>query len=97
MPDDGSLHDKLKEFFGEPIFSYTDRDAINDGVLIPFIAGEQNTLHRITSNAFNELAEYHRQRCYPKYEAPDFYRFFFYELLPLVGEAYRVYDQGSSS
>ena len=95
MPDDDSLDDKLKEFWGEPIYSYTDQHAIGDGILIPFIAGNKDTLHRITSNAFIELSEYHKQRNYPRYEQADFYRFFFAELLPMVPEAYRVYDRGS--
>ena len=81
MPDDNSLNEFLKSFYGEPIFSYTDQDAVADGILIPFVAGEKDTLHRITSNAFNELSEYHREKNYPDYEAKEFYRFFFAELL----------------
>ena len=96
MPDDSSLNDFRKKFYGEPIFSYADQDAVADGILIPFVVGKKDTLHRITSNAFNELSEYHRQHNYPDYETEDFYRFFFSELLPLIPEAHRVYDQGSS-
>ena len=94
MSEDDSLDDKLEKFWGEPVYSYTDQDAVNDGVLVPFIAGKRDTLHQITSNAFNELSVYHRNNMYPNYDDAEFYRFFFYELLPLVGEARRVYGKG---
>jgi hypothetical protein len=63
------------------IIRYSDPDAVEDGVLIPFVSGRHDTLHRITSNAFNELTEYHRKHSYPDYEDDHFYRFFFNELL----------------
>lgn len=95
MSDDDSLNDFLKKFYGEPIYSYTDQDAVADGILIPFVVGKKDTLHRITSNAFHELSEYHRKHSYPDYETTEFYRFFFSELLSLIPEARRVYNEGS--
>lgn len=95
MPDDDSLENRLKGLFGEVVFRYGDAEAIEDGVLIPFVVGKRDTLHRITSNAFNELSDYHRLRSYREYEAQDFYRFYFLELLPLVPEAHRVWDNRS--
>lgn len=59
-----------------------DADAIADGVLIPFVVGQHDTLHRITSNAFNELSDYHRGRSY-----------WFNELL--VPEAHPVWNNRS--
>ena len=96
MPDDDALENRQKKLFGETvIIRYTDQDAIDDGVLIPFVAGRRDTLHRVTSNAFNELTDYHRQRSYSDYEGEQFYRFFFNELLPLVPEPHRVWNNRS--
>ena len=95
MPDDDSLEKRLKGLFGEVVFRYGDSEAIADGVLIPFVVGKRDTLHRITSNAFNELSDYYRQRGYPQYETTEFYHFFFLEVLPLVPEAHRVWDAKS--
>ena len=97
MPDNESLDDRLKKLFGEEtvVIRYTDQDAINDRVLIPFVVNKRDTLHRITSNAFGELSSHYRKNGYPEYSAEDFQRFFLLELLPLVPEAYRVYRQQS--
>ena len=76
------------------IVSYTDADAIADGVLIPFLTPQgEDTRHRITSNAYHALKEHYVPQ-YPEYQDADFYRFFFNELLPLVPEALRVYERG---
>ncbi len=55
--------DLMHELFGDVIFSYTDGQAIEDGVLIPFIAGETDTRHRITRNAWNDLGETQPNLC----------------------------------
>ena len=88
--DENDPGDFLKELFGEVIFSYTDADAIADGVLIPFLSAGKDTGHRITNNAYTELKEHYAPQ-YPEYKDADFYKFFFNELLPLVPEAFRVY------
>lgn len=79
-----------RELFGEVIFAYTDRAAVGDGVLIPFMVNGQDTRHRITGNAYDALKDYHGPRC-PGYEDKDYSGFFFNELLPLVPEALRVH------
>ena len=89
-----SLDDVLKEIFGEPIYSYTDADAIADGVLIPLIREKRDTGHRITRTAFDTLSEYYLNHGYSSYREPDFYRFFFAELLPLVTAARSEYRRG---
>lgn len=94
MPDEKNPDDFLSELFGDVVFSYTDADAIADGVLIPFLTPQGgDTRHRITSNAYHALKEHYAPQ-YPEYQDADFYRFFFNELLPLVPEAFRVYKRG---
>lgn len=95
VDDDRSLDDVLKEVFGEPISIYTDAQAVADGVLIPLLVGPQDTGHRITRSAFDELSDYYSAHGYPSYKTDDFYRFFFAELLPLVGAARAAYNEGS--
>jgi hypothetical protein len=85
--------DWMRELFGEVISSYPDAAAVEDGILIPFVVNGRDTRHRITGNAFNQLTEFYRQNGYPTYSDADFYCFFFAELLPLVPEAVRVYEQ----
>lgn len=95
VAEDGeSLEDVLKELFGEPISTYTDAEAVADGVLIPLLAGRKDTGHRITRSAFDTLSDYYSRHGYASYKADDFYRFFFAELLPLVGAARNVYASG---
>src|SRR5207253_10922422 len=69
------------------VFSYTDREAVEDGILQPFIVNERDTRHRITANAYHELNEHHRP-AYPKYDEAAFMRFYLAELLPLLPAAF---------
>jgi hypothetical protein len=87
------MAEEMRELFGEVISSYPGAAAIEDGILIPFVVNGRDTHHRITGNAFDRLAQFYRQNGYPTYSEVDFYRFFFAELLPLVPEAVRVYEQ----
>ena len=84
--------DVTQELFGDVIFSYTDEQAVDDGVLKQFLAGERDTRHRITGNAYHELTDHYRPS-YPKYTEQDFMRFYLTELLSLVPEAIRVYEK----
>jgi hypothetical protein len=86
--------DPLRELFGEPIYSYTDDQAVKDGVLVPFITDGGDTGHRITRNAYEELTQHYRAKGHAHYEESQFYRFFFHELLPLVPLALREYEEG---
>jgi hypothetical protein len=86
--------DLLREFFGDVVFSYTDREAVEDGVWIPFIAGEKDTQHRITRNCWNEMTEHHKQNGYPDYTDRQFHDFYLAELLPLVPFLIREYREG---
>ena len=84
----------IRELFGDAlIIQFTDQDAIEAGILIPFITRSGDTQHRITTNAFHELSHYHREHGYPKYTDPDFYRFYFNELLPLIPYAFREWNR----
>lgn len=85
--------DLLKQLFGEVIFEYTDAQAIEDGVLIPYVVNGRDTRHRITSNAYETLRR-HYAPSYPEYKEADFYRFFFNDLLPLVPEAFKQWNRG---
>lgn len=87
-----SEEDSVRELFGEPIFEYTDEQAVADGVLIPFVVGNRDTRHRITGNAFRTLKEYYSARGYARYRDEQFGEFFLRELLPLVPEALHVYQ-----
>lgn len=81
--DDSSLDDL--------VFSYTDEEAVDDGILIPFTTRRGDTGHRLTTNAYTELSQYHRQHGCADYDDAALLRFFFNELLPLVGTAHETY------
>lgn len=85
---------QFEEFWGQPISVYTDSNAIDDGILIPFRTRRGDTGHRITSNAFHSLNEHHRP-AYPTYEDGDFLRFYFCELLALIPAALACDRRGS--
>ncbi len=68
--------------------------AIEDGVLVPFVAGRRDTGHRITRTAWEELKEHYRSRGYSGYSDRQFHDFFFAELLPLAPFASREYQRG---
>ena len=93
MPDDNNPDNLLKQLFGDVIFEYTDSQAIADGILIPFVAGDRDTGHRITTNAYNTLKEYYREKRYHDYTEQQFYTFFFAELIPLIPSALGEYDR----
>jgi hypothetical protein len=76
------------------VFSYTDSQAIEDGVLIPFLAPSGDTKHRVTRNAWEELIQHYRKKGYQDYDDAQFYRFFFAEMLPLAPFAKREYEKG---
>lgn len=94
MPGNGNPDDLLKQLFGDVVFSYTDAQAIEDGILIPFVANGRDTRHRITNNAYTELKEYYRGKGYSDYDEKQFYYFFFNELLPLVPASFREWRAG---
>lgn len=80
-------------FEDAPIIRYTDDDAVADGVLKKFLTPQgRDTRHRITGNAYHELTEHHRPS-YPEYDEAAFMRFYLAELIPLIPEALRVYEQ----
>jgi hypothetical protein len=82
----------LEDLFGKPLYEYTDDMAVRDGILIPFLTAKQDTGHRITSNAWQELTTYHREHGSPEHDDAAFYRFFFAELLPLVKAAHQAWN-----
>src|SRR5712675_1996513 len=84
----------ITKIFGTPISTYTDDDAVIDGILIPFILYERDTGHRVTSPAWHELTTYHKAHGYPDYTDQAFYRFFMAELLPLVPAAHHEWNYG---
>lgn len=91
---DDDKDDMLQELFGEVvIFSYTDEQAVADGVLIPFMVGDKDTRHRITSNAHHELKEHYQAQGYD-YDDARYLGFFFHELLALVPLAVKEYRAG---
>jgi hypothetical protein len=94
LSDEKNSDDLLNELFGEAISSYTDEQAVEDGTLVPFVAGGKDTGHRITGNAYGELKRYYSGRGHESYGDAEFYRFFFAELLPLVPAARLKYRQG---
>lgn len=95
MPDGDDPENWLEELFGPVIYSYPDSQAIEDGVLIPFLTPQGNdTKHRMTSNAYHALKDHHAPR-YAEYADADFYRFFFAELLPLLPAAHREWRNQS--
>lgn len=85
----------LEKLFGPVVYSYPDSQAIEDGVLIPFVANNRDTRHRMTNNAFHELKQHYKERrAYNDYADTDFYRFFFNEFIVLVPYAVREYQRG---
>ena len=84
----------LDSLFDQPLYEYTDEQAVHDGVLIPLIARSRDTGHRITATAWHALTDYHKQHGYPAYQDKEFYRFFFAELLPLVPAAHHGWQYG---
>ena len=85
----------LEDLFGGEIYRYTDDQAIDDGILVPFKVESKDTRHRITRNALDTLASYYRNHGYAAYQERDFTRFFFAELLPLIPHAHETYCAGS--
>ena len=85
--DREDLESKLRNLFGDTIYTYSDSEAIEDGVLIPFISGGKDTGHRVTRPAFEALSEHYTACGYASYGPNDFYRFFYAELQPLIGAA----------
>ena len=94
--DENGLESKLKQLFGDSVYQYTDEQAVEDGVLIPFSVPGRDTGHRITSNAFATLQEHYRAGGYAEYSVADFLRLFFAEFLPLVPFAVQAYNQRGS-
>lgn len=92
--DNEGPKDPIYEFFGEPIYSYGDEQAVEDGVLVPFRANDRDTGHRITSNAYEALKDHYSKKGYEDYDDPQFLQFFFCELLPLVKETVKEYEKG---
>ena len=92
--DNEEPEDPIYEFFGEPIYSYGDEQAVEDGVLVPFKANDRDTGHRITSSANEALKDHCSKKGYEDYGDPQFLQFFFCELLPLVKEAVKEYEKG---
>jgi hypothetical protein len=86
--------EKKDDFWGEPIYSYGDSQAVDDGVLIPFVTNSGDTGHGITRNAFEELKDHYRQKGCAEYSELDFARFLFSELFPLVPFAVKEYHAG---
>ena len=86
--------DLLHELFGEAVFEYPDSQAVEDGVLIPFLTPQgKDTGHRITNNAYTELKEHYRGKGYADYTEKQFHDFFFNEMLCLVPAAYMEWNQ----
>ena len=73
---EGELEKSLREVFGEPIYEYTDGQAVADGILMPFIVKQKDTGHRITRNALAALKDHYSERGYRNYSDGQFYRFF---------------------
>ena len=48
--------------FGEPIYSYGDDQAEEDGVLVALQAGERPAPYRVSRGAWEELKEYYKER-----------------------------------
>ena len=71
--------DSTGELFGEPIYSYGDDQAVNDGVLVALQAGTRPTPYRVSRGAWEDLKEYYKNNGYPEYGDPEFNRF----LVPL--------------
>lgn len=85
----------LEELFGPVIFSYPDSQAVEDGVLIPFLTPNgRDTRHRMTNNAFDGLQEHYKKKGYADYTQDKFYWFFFNEFLCLAPYAVKEYNNG---
>lgn len=86
--------DRLRELFGDVVYSYTDDDAVADEVLKRFLTPQgRDTRHRITTNAYHDLTDHYRPS-YPRYAEAEFMRFYFCELLPLVPFAFEADRHG---
>jgi hypothetical protein len=83
-----------KELFGNVIFSYTDGEAVADGVILPFILKGKDTGMRITSAAYEELKEHYRAKGYADYSEDQFKKFFFAEICALIPTAVREWGRG---
>ena len=71
------------------IYEYTDKQAIDDGVIHRFfVNGKEIPQHRITNNALEAIKE--------KYNKDDgqALEFVFYELMPLIPYAFKMYVHG---
>lgn len=67
------------------IYSYTDQQAVNDGVI-----HKLGFIHRVTNNALVEIKN--------KYSYDDYYetlKFIHAELIPLITLAFKTYNKGS--
>ncbi len=81
-----SADDDIERLFGPTIFSYTDEQAIADGVLVPLMTpAGRDTGHRITANALHELKTYLNDRR----DEASLALYVLREILPLLPEAYR--------
>jgi hypothetical protein len=80
-----------EEDWGEPIYVYTDEQAIEDGVLIPFRVREKDTGHRITGTLYEALKRHYKEY---EYDDAQYGQFFLNELLPLVPYALRQWHEG---
>jgi hypothetical protein len=77
----------MRDVFGDAISTYSDNEAIEDGMLVPFVTSQgRDTGHRITYNAYTELTEHYKANGYGAYSDKQFHDFFLAELLPLVPE-----------
>ena len=86
--------DLIEKRFGEPIYSYGDEQAVDDGVLVALRAGTRPTPYRVSRGAWEELKQYYKENGYPEYGDADLNRFFLVEILPLAPFAKRTYEQG---
>src|SRR5207247_1340483 len=84
----------LRELFRKPALEFTDAQAIETGVLVPFVVSEKDSLHRMTTRAWQKLTEYHRRRDKAAYSNMQFYQYFLSSLLPLVAAAVQVSGRG---
>ena len=83
----------------ETIYEYADKQAVEDGVIMPFIMKTNTGLKeipsdRITANAFNSLVEHYKGKGYAEYSEVDFLSFFFNEMLILKSFAVQKYAKG---
>lgn len=88
--------DPMRELLGEPIYTYGDGQVVEDGALVPFVTNSGDTGHRVTRNALETIRRHYKEqgRSEGGYSEPEFARFVFSELMPLVPDAIKVYDRG---